>query len=215
MSVSNQLADARSERIVTGNGSVLRAPILLFFFSGLFWLLVAAALWLLSCFQVVDPFSPLVFPDIPWLTYGRVYPVAMDLLVYGWASMIGVGAAIWILNSMSQNPFAGGYLPLLAGIIWNLGLVSGVWGVLGGGSTGMEWLEFPIYAAFPIWLAEIIMAVWGTALVFWRRKKGGYIFQAFFLNAFFSVAGALRNADGLFANGKLTGSIPTALSLCG
>ncbi len=211
MSVSNQLADARSERIVTGNGSVLRAPILLFFFSGLFWLLVAAALWLLSCFQVVDPFSPLVFPDIPWLTYGRVYPVAMDLLVYGWASMIGVGAAIWILNSMSQNPFAGGYLPLLAGIIWNLGLVSGVWGVLGGGSTGMEWLEFPIYAAFPIWLAEIIMAVWAIALFIGRRKKSGYISQAFLLTAFVAFAWAYGSANGFLQIAKVTGPAQPAI----
>src|SRR5260370_17013157 len=112
MSVSNQLADARSERIVTGNGSVLRAPILLFFFSGLFWLLVAAALWLLSCFQVVDPFSPLVFPDIPWLTYGRVYPVAMDLLVYGWRSLIGVGGAVWSFHTIPHNPFLTRYFPL-------------------------------------------------------------------------------------------------------
>ena len=211
MSVSNQPADARSERIVTGNGSVLRGPILLFFFSGLFWLLVAAALWLLSCFQVVDPFSPLVFPDIPWLTYGRVYPVAMDLLVYGWASMIGVGAAIWILNSMSQNPFAGGYLPLLAGIIWNLGLVSGVWGVLGGGSTGMEWLEFPMYAAFPIWLAEIIMAVWAIALFIGRRKKSGYISQAFLLTAFVAFAWAYGSANGFLQIANVTGPAEPAI----
>jgi cytochrome c oxidase cbb3-type subunit I len=117
MSVHNQTADLQLNRVAAGNGSVLRGPILLFFVSGLFWLLIAVALWILSTFQVTDPFSPLVFPDVAWLTYGRVYPVAMDLLVYGWASMIGVGTAIWILNSMAKNPFSGGYLPLLAGII--------------------------------------------------------------------------------------------------
>src|SRR5258708_4252474 len=163
MSVSNQLADARSERIVTGNGSVLRAPILLFFFSGLFWLLVAAALW--------------------------------------------------ILNSRSQDPCDGGYVPLLAGIIWNLGLVSGVWGVVGGGSTGMEWLEFPIYAAFPIWLAEIIMAVWAIALFIGRRKKSGYISQAFFLTAFVAFAWAYGSADGFLQISKVAGPAHTALQL--
>ncbi len=211
MSVSNQLADARSERLATGNRSVLRVPILLFLFSGLFWLLVAAALWLLSSFQVVDPFSSLAFPDIPWLTYGRVYPVAMDLLVYGWASMIGVGAAIWILNSMSESPFAGGYLPLLAGIIWNLGLVFGVWGVLGGGSTGLEWLEFPIYAAFPIWLAEIIMAVWAIALFIGRRKQSGYISQDFLLTAFVAFAWAYGSANGFLQIANVTGPSQPAI----
>src|SRR5258708_4818153 len=128
MSVSNQLADARSERIVTGNGSVLRAPI-----------------------------------------------------------------------------------PLLGGIIWNLGLVAGVWGVLGGGSTGMEWLEFPIYAAFPIWLAEIIMAVLAIALFIGRRKKSGYISQAFLLTAFVAFAWAYGSANGFFQIAKMTGPAQPAL----
>lgn len=211
MSVHNQTADLQLNRVAAGNGSVLRGPILLFFVSGLFWLLIAVALWILSTFQVTDPFSPLVFPDVAWLTYGRVYPVAMDLLVYGWASMIGVGTAIWILNSMAKNPFSGGYLPLLAGIIWNLGLVFGVWGVLGGGSTGKEWLEFPIYAAFPIWLAEIIMAIWAVALFIGRRGKGGYISQAFLLTAFIAFAWAYGSANGFLGFCKVGGVAASAI----
>jgi cytochrome c oxidase cbb3-type subunit 1 len=211
MSVHSDTADLQLNRVAAGNGSVLRGPILLFFASGLFWLLIAVALWILSAFQVTDPFSPLVFPDVAWLTYGRVYPVAMDLLVYGWASMIGVGTAIWILNSMAKNPFPGGYLPLLAGIIWNLGLFFGVWGVLGGGSTGKEWLEFPIYAAFPIWLAEIIMAIWAVALFIGRRGKGGYISQAFLLTAFIAFAWAYGSANGFLGFCKVGGVAASAI----
>jgi cytochrome c oxidase cbb3-type subunit 1 len=211
MSVPNQLADVRSDQVATGVRSVLRAPILLFFFSGLFWLLVAGALWLLSAFQAADPFSAWAFPDVPWLTYGRVYPVAMDLLVYGWASMIGVGAAIWILDSMAENPFGGPYLPLLAGLIWNVGLVVGVWGVLGGGSTGKEWLEFPLYSAFSIWLGEIIMAVWAVALYIGRRSKDGYISQAFLLTAFIAFAWAYGSANGLLQIVQVTGPAQPAI----
>ena len=211
MSVHSDTADLHLNRVAAGNGSVLRGPILLFFASGLFWLLIAVALWILSAFQVMDPFSPLVFPDVAWLTYGRVYPVAMDLLVYGWASMIGVGTAIWILNSMAKNPFSGGYLPLLAGIIWNLGLFFGVWGVLGGGSTGKEWLEFPIYAAFPIWLAEIIMAIWAVVLFIGRRGKGGYISQAFLLTAFIAFAWAYGSANGFLGFFRVGGVAASAI----
>ena len=211
MPVPNQIADLQVSRVATGNGSVLRGPILLFFVSGLFWLVIAAALWTLSAFQAADPFAPLVFPDVAWLTYGRVYPVAMDLLVYGWASMVGVGAAIWILDSMAENPLPGGYLPLWAAIIWNLGLVFGVWGVLGGGSTGREWLEFPVYAAFPIWLAEIIMAIWAVALVIGRRSKGGYISQAFLLIAFISFAWAYGSANDFLQLVKVGGPAEPAI----
>lgn len=211
MPVPNQIADLQVSRVATGNGSVLRGPILLFFVSGLFWLVIAAALLTLSAFQAADPFAPLVFPDVAWLTYGRVYPVAMDLLVYGWASMVGVGAAIWILDSMAENPLPGGYLPLWAVIIWNLGLVFGVWGVLGGGSTGREWLEFPLYAAFPIWLAEIIMAIWAVALVIGRRSKGGYNSQAFLLIGFISFAWAYGSANDFLQFVKVGGPAEPAI----
>ena len=211
MSVPNELAAARSDRTLPGNGSPLSATIILFFVSGFFWLLIAAALWLLSAVQAADPFSFWVFPDVPWLTYGRVYPVAMDLLVYGWASMVGVGAAIWILKSMADNPFSGGYLPLLAGVIWNLGLIFGVWAVLGGGNIGNEWLEFPVYAAFPIWLAEIIMAFWAVALFIGRRAKKGYISQAFLLTAFINFAWSYGAANGLLQLGQVTGPSQPAI----
>jgi cytochrome c oxidase cbb3-type subunit I len=205
MSAPNQTAESKLTRRDLDTGSVLRGPILLFFISGLFWLLIGAALWLLSVFQTVDPFASWVFPDVPWLTYGRVYPVAMDLLVYGWASMTGVGIAIWILNRLADNPFTGGYLPLLAALIWNVGLIAGVWGVLGGGSTGREWLEFPTYSAFLIWLAELIMAVWVVSLFIRRRTKGAYIAQAFLLAAFVLFAWAYGAANGLLLLAKVGG----------
>jgi cytochrome c oxidase cbb3-type subunit I len=211
MSAPNQTTGSKPTRRDLDTGSVLRGPILLFFISGLFWLLIGAALWLLSVFQAVDPFVSWVFPDIPWLTYGRVYPVAMDLLVYGWASMTGVGIAIWILNRLANNPFTGGFIPLLAALVWNVGLIAGVWAVLGGGSTGREWLEFPAYSAFSIWLAELIMAVWVVSLFISRRTKGAYIAQAFLLAAFVSFAWAYGAANALLLLANVGGPAQAAI----
>src|ERR1700726_1041700 len=174
----------------------VRLPVLFFFASGFAWLLVASILWLLSVVQMADPNGWLSCSNVPWLTYGRVYPVSLDLLVYGSASLFGIGVAIWILARMAQTPLLTGLLPLFAGVLWNAGLVFGVWGVLGGGSTGREWLEFPPYTAFPIWLAEIIMAFWAIALFIGRRKKSGYISQDFLLAAFVAFAWAYGSANG-------------------
>src|ERR1700726_611616 len=189
----------------------VRLPVLFFFASGFAWLLVASILWLLSVVQMADPNGWLSCSNVPWLTYGRVYPVSLDLLVYGSASLFGIGVAIWILARMAKTPLLTGWLPLFAGAFWNLGLVFGVWGVLGGGSTGLEWLEFPIYAAFPIWLAEIIMAVWAVALFIGRRKKSGYISQAFLLTAFVAFAWAYGSANGFLQIANVTGPSEPAI----
>ena len=36
-------------------------------------------------------------------TYGRVWPAAIDALVYGWASTAGLGLAVWLLARMSRD----------------------------------------------------------------------------------------------------------------
>jgi hypothetical protein len=73
----------------TAMNRAVRLPILFFFASGFAWLLVASILWLLSIIQMADPNGWLAYSNVPWLTYGRVYPVSLDLLVYGSASLFG------------------------------------------------------------------------------------------------------------------------------
>jgi cytochrome c oxidase cbb3-type subunit I len=162
----------------------VRWPVLFFFASGFGWLVVASILWFLSVVQMADPSAWWSFSTVPWLTYGRIYPLSLDLLVYGSASLLGIGAAIWILARMAQTPLLTGSLPLFAGASWNAGLLLAVWGVLGGGSTGREWLEFPPYAAFAIFLAQLIIAVWAIGLCLFRRQHQLYISQYYLLGAF-------------------------------
>jgi cytochrome c oxidase cbb3-type subunit 1 len=175
----------------------VRWPVLFFFASGLGWLLVASILWLLSVVQMADPTAWWSFSNVPWLTYGRVYPLALDLFVYGSASLLGMGVAILILARMARTPLLTGWLPLFAGISWNAGLFFAVWGVLGGGGTGREWLEFPPYAAFAIFLAQLTIAVWAIGLCIFRRQRRLYISQYYLLGAFIWFPWFYGTANGL------------------
>jgi cytochrome c oxidase cbb3-type subunit I len=162
----------------------VRVPVLFFLVSGFGWLIVASLLWLLSVLQMAEPNGWLSFPNVPWLTYGRVYPLALDLFVYGWASLVGIGVAVWILTRLAKTALLTGWLPLFAGVSWNAGLVMGVWGMLGGGSTGREWLEFPNYSAFAILIAQLVIAVWAIALCVFRTERKLYISQYYLVGAF-------------------------------
>jgi cytochrome c oxidase cbb3-type subunit I len=187
----------------------VRLPVLFFFASGFAWLLVASILWLLSVVQMADPNGWLSCSNVPWLTYGRVYPVSLDLLVYGSASLFGIGVAIWILARMAETPLLTGWLPLFAVAFWNAGLLFGVWGVLGGGSTGREWLEFPPYAAFAIFVAQIIIAVWAIGLCLFRRERHFYVSQYYLLGAFIWFPWFYATANGLL---NVAGAIGVAQS---
>jgi len=180
----------------------VRLPVLFYFASGCGWLVVASGLWLLSVIQMAVPSAWWSFSAVPWLTYGRIYPLALDLFVYGSASLFGIGVGIWILARMAQTPLLTGWLPLFAGVSWNAGLFFGTWGVLGGGSMGREWLEFPPYAAFPIFLGQLTIAVWAVGLGLFRRQRQLYISQYYLLGAFiwfpwfYATANWLLNVAG-------------------
>ena len=189
----------------------VRLPVLFFFASGFGWLLVASILWLLSVVQMAGPAAWCSFSNLPWLTFGRVYPLSLDLFVYGSASLFGVGVAIWILARMAQTPLLTGSLPLFAGVSWNTGLLFGTWGVLGGGSTGREWLEFPPYAAFAIFVAQLVIAVWAIGLCLFRRQRKLYISQYYLLGAFIWFPWFYATANGLLNIAGVSGVTQPAI----
>jgi len=127
--------------------------------------------------------------------------------------MIGVGAAIWILNSMSESPFAGGYLPFLGGYYlesWGWYLVFG--GFLGGGShrPGMVRVSRSMPRFRSGWQRSS-WRVWAIALFIGRRKKSGYISQDFLLTAFVAFAWAYGSANGFLQIANVTGPSQPAI----
>ena len=53
----------------------IRMPVLFFFGSGVFWLVIASIFYLLSSAQIHVPTAWWTFPGIPWLSFGRTHPV--------------------------------------------------------------------------------------------------------------------------------------------
>lgn len=146
-------------------------PILHFFISALFWLLAGSALALIASIKL---HSPTFLADADWLNFGRVRPAHLNTMVYGWASMGCIGVALWLMSRLCRAPLRGvGWLHLSA-VLLNIGNFYGTYGILTGGSTSFEWLEYPkeaglfISAAFvPLILSFMDMA---------RRRQPGHIY---------------------------------------
>ena len=112
--------------------------LLSFFTSGVFWLLVGSTLAILASFKM---HMPNFLGDISWLTFGRVRPLHLNTMVYGWASMTGAGVALWLLTRTLRVVIPHQWIILTGLALWNIGLTIGSFQILGGYSRGLEWLD--------------------------------------------------------------------------
>src|SRR5262249_61806420 len=69
-----------------------RVPVLMFYTSAIAWLILGT---LLAGFVSWKLHSPDLLGGISFITWGRVRPAHMNVMVYGWASMAGKGDRAW------------------------------------------------------------------------------------------------------------------------
>jgi len=119
-------------------------------------------------------------------TYGRIWPAAIDALVYGWASTAGLGLAVWLLARTSRTLAASPAALMTAVVFWNLGVAIGLTGIFMGDSTSAELLEFPAYASWLLWIAYAVFALWAVATYLGRRPGYDHVAQAWLLVALFA-----------------------------
>ncbi len=158
-----------------------RLPVLLFFGSATFWLLVGSFLGVLTSLKL---YFPGLLDGEVWLTYGRLRPAQLDSIVYGWASAAGIGVGLWLLARLSRRPLANSKLLVGAAIFWNIGVLFGVLGIIAGASTSVPLLEFPGFASAVLFLAYLFIAIWAV-LTFLGRKPGELFVSQWFLLAAF------------------------------
>lgn len=125
-----------------------RPVVLVCFVSALVWLLLG------SLFGDVASLK-MNLPDWAnqwgWLTFGRIRPVHLNMMIYGWASLAMIGVAIWLLPRLLHAPLQVRGLAVAGIALWNIGLVTGNGLILAGRTNGMEWLEMDRYLSAP-WL---------------------------------------------------------------
>jgi len=161
-----------------------RFPVLFFISSASLWLLLAAILGFIQQMKMHNP----SFLDHPWLyflNYGRSNPAFMTSLVYGWSIQAGMGVAIWIMARLCSAEIKNPLTLIVAGHFWNIGVSIGVFGILFGYGTSMEWLAFP-KAVWPILFVSFSMiAIWLVTMFFRRQDNNVYISVWYILGACF------------------------------
>src|SRR5499427_3510422 len=158
-----------------------RVPVLMFYASAMVWLLLGT---LLAGFVSFKTHSPDWFSNVSFLTWGRLRPVVVNVIIYGWASMAAMGTATWLMARLCRTTLRHPLLIVAGTWFWNIGVLIGVVAILMGYSTGYAWLEFPPYAAVVLLVAYTLIMSWAVLMFRFRRGDQIYITQWYLLGAF-------------------------------
>jgi cytochrome c oxidase cbb3-type subunit 1 len=84
---------------------------------------------------------------------------------------------------------------VIAGLVWNIGMISGLFSLLAGASTGRQLLEFPSYSAFILFLALAMISLWAMTIVCNRKHGPPSISEWYLVGAFLWFAWMYATAN--------------------
>ncbi len=171
MNVVNSPTEEIRARIEADSSA--RVVVTLYWASALFWLTFATLAGLISSIKLHSP----NFLNYEWLTFGRIRPVHWDTAIYGFGGLAASGTLLWLQARLCQVklPFRG---PLIiGGILYNLGMVLGVIAVLAGYSTGVETLEFPVWAMTFLVLPFVVIVIANFTMYARKKTQHTYVSQ--------------------------------------
>ena len=116
------------------------------------WLVLASLAGLISSIKL---HAPDWWVHYEWLTFGRIRPIHLNMVAYGWCSLAGIGVAIWLIPRLLKTELVGAKYALVGGALWSIGVFAGTVAIAMGYSDGLEWLEYP-------WQIDILLVVGGA-----------------------------------------------------
>jgi cbb3-type cytochrome c oxidase subunit I len=143
-----------------------------FFYSAIFWLIVPGIMGLLLAAFLSLPalYDPLPLALKPYLSFGRLRPAHVNLMIFGWLSQAYVGGILFILPRLTRTQLFSERLAHVNWWLWNLMLVGAAVSLPAGMTQGREYAEM-------IWPLDLLLVanwvllainIWGTFL---RREE--------------------------------------------
>ena len=115
------------------------------------WLLVASVAGLIASIKL---HSPDWLAQFGWITFGRIRPIHLNLVAYGWCSLAGIGVSLWLIPRLLKTQLVGAKYAIAGGALWTIGVFLGAVSIALGYSDGLEWLEFP-------WQIDVLLVIGG------------------------------------------------------
>lgn len=179
---SNAKAGSASLAALAGVDRSLRIPITFFAGYAILWLVISSFLAVINSIQL---FHPGLLSEVAWFTYGRLYPLTSNAMLFGWGCNVIFALALWLIARLSLSPVRDKGILIIAGLFWNFGLKIGLFGILTGNFTPVQSLELPGYATPILLVAYSLIGVWGIQAFVTRQKTVVNVSQLYLLAALF------------------------------
>ncbi len=114
-----------------------------------FWMMVATFMGLLGATELI---APDLLENVGWLVFGRVRPIHINLVLFGFVTPGLLGAAFYYLPRLLQTDLYSEKLGVITVLVWNLTLVATVVSLSAGFSQGREYAEM-------IWPVDMMVVV--------------------------------------------------------
>jgi len=177
-------------------------PVLTFFAAAVGWLLLSTLLNLISSIQL---HWPGFLSGIPFLTYGRVYPAYQNAFIYGWCSLAGMGAAIWLMARLCRVSVRAPGVLVFGALFWNVGLAAGIVSILAGAGRPLEGMEIPQACHWLMFIGFSLIGLWGAVLYRFRRESVAFISVWYILGALFWFPWLLATANVVLSQSDVVG----------
>lgn len=193
----------------TATDASLRVPVLVLLGFAVVWLLGASALGLAAAMKL---HTPSFLASYEFLTFGRVYPAALNALTYGWGVNAGLAVALWLMARLSRATLPGAGLLIVATVAWNVGVKLGVVGILAGWSSSIAWLEMPRHLLPFLLVTFTLLAGWGVSLLRRGASPRLYVSQWWLLAALFWLPWAWSAAGAMLFLAPVRGTVQSVVS---
>jgi cbb3-type cytochrome c oxidase subunit I len=143
-----------------------------YFYSAVVWLLVPGLAGLLMATLLTIPSAQELIPFSlrgP-LNFGRLRPMHVNALIFGWLSLVYAGAMLYITRRLTDAPLFSPGLARIALWLWNLMLVGASITLLLGLNQGREYAEmiWPFDLLFLVLIILLGINIWGMVA---RRQE--------------------------------------------
>ncbi len=144
------------------------------------WFLVGAV----SYFVIVGVIALIiaakfVWPEflgtIPYFTYGRMRPLHVNGMLFGWLLAADMGLAYYMVPRLCGVKLWSEKLGVAASILWNIIIISAVFSLLGGYQKGLEYADLPTPVAVMVVIAWIMFGANLFATIANRKYNQMYV----------------------------------------
>jgi cytochrome c oxidase cbb3-type subunit I len=132
-----------------------------FFFTSAIWLAIALLFGLAGATAMV---APDLLPALPWLSFGRIRPTHINLVIFGFLLSAFFGGFLWVVPTVCHTRLFSERLANFAVWFWNLICVGIALSLPQGFTQGREYAElvWPLDIAILAAVAVLAVLVFGT-----------------------------------------------------